>query len=162
MDFANQALNFRRKTGGIESLIREGARLKGEIDAAQARLRKISLKLCESAGFENGRQTAYLFGAGYRVKVRLQENIAWDQERLLKLGEYLPEGKFDELFKTVYEPTSKRTIDGFIAHADADLVDGVKWCMSVKPGAPQVTYEEWKKERSARGVRLTRGEADAG
>jgi hypothetical protein len=141
MDFANPALDFRRTAGGIESLIREGARLKGEIEAAQARLRKINLKLTESARFENGRQTAYLFGAGYRVKLRLQENIAWDQEKLLKLREYLPEGKFGELFKAVYEPTSKKTIDGFIAHADPDLADGVKWCMGVKPGAPQVTYE---------------------
>ncbi len=142
MDILNPATGCRRTAGGNESLIREGARLKGEIDFALARLRKINLKLAESARFENGKQTAYLFGTGFKVKVRLQENIAWDQEKLLKLREYLPEGKFGELFKVVYEPTSKKAIDGFIAHADPDLADGVKWCMSVKPGAPQVSYEK--------------------
>jgi hypothetical protein len=141
MDIADAASGFRIMAGGIESLIREGARLKGEIDCALSMLRKINLKIAESVVFEKGKQTAYLFGAGYKVKVRMQENIAWDQEKLLKLREYLPEGKFGELFKVVYEPTSKNAIYGFVAHADPDLADGVKWCMSVKPGAPHVTYE---------------------
>ena len=85
MDLSNPPFDFRCAADGIESLIREGARLKGVIDTAQVRLRKINMRLTERAGFENGRQTGYLFGAGYRVKVRLQENIAWDQEKLLKL-----------------------------------------------------------------------------
>jgi hypothetical protein len=100
------------------------------------------LRLAESARFENGKKTAVLFGAGYRVKVRLYENIAWDQEKILKFREYVPEEKFGELFKAVYEPTSRKEIDGFIAHADRELSNGLKWCMSVKPGAPQVTYEK--------------------
>ena len=106
-----------------------------------ARLRKINVVLAERAAFKGGQKTAHLSGAGYYVKVRLYENIVWDQERILKFRRYLPEEKFAQLFKTVYEPTSKKTIDGFIAHADPDLADGVKWCMSVKPGAPHVTYE---------------------
>jgi len=153
MGLSNPALNFRRTEDCVEALIREGARLKREIDAAQARLRKINIRLMESAGFENGRQTAYLVGAGYRVKIRLQENISWDQEKLLKVRNYLPEGKFGELFKAVYEPASKKTIDGFIAHADADLAERVKWCMSVKSGAPQVRYEPIEKELREAGPR---------
>jgi len=145
MDTVEKALDFRRTAGGIESLILEGARLKGEIDCALSRLRRINLKLAESARFENGRRTAYLFGAGYKVKVRLQENISWDQEKLLKLREYLPEAKFSELFKVVYEPMSKKAIEGFIAYGDQDLADGVKWCMSIRTGAPHVTYEPVEK-----------------
>lgn len=145
MDMANPAnpvCEARRAAEGLEFLIMEGARLKGEIDCALARLRKINLQLAENARFESGRQTAYLVGAGYKVKVRLAEIIAWDQEKLRKLREYLPDDKFGELFKVVYEPTSKKEIDGFIAHADPDFANGVKWCMSVKPGAPQVSYEQ--------------------
>jgi len=124
-----------------ELLIMEGARLKGQIEAAQAQLRKINLELGARAEFRDGKQTACLFGAGYRVKISLRENVSWDQEKLLKLAEFLPKGKFNELFKVVYEPTSKKTIDGFIAHGDPDLAAGVKWCMTVKPAAPQVAYE---------------------
>ena len=142
MDIANPASGFPRAPGGIESLILEGARLKGEIECAQARLRKINQKLADGARFEDGKQTACLLGAGYKVKVRLQENIAWDQEKLLQLREFLPGDKFGELFRVVYEPTSKKAIDGFIAHGAPDLADGVKWCMRVKPGVPHVTYEK--------------------
>jgi len=131
-----------RDPSGIDSLILEGAALKNEIDSKTARLRLIHLRLAESARFENGKKTALLSGAGYRVKVRLYENIAWDQEKILKFREYVPEEKFGELFKAVYEPTSRKEIDGFIAHADEELSNGLKWCMSVKPGAPQVTYEK--------------------
>ena len=135
-------LGWQSDCPGIESLIREGAALKDEIDSKTARLRQIHLRLAESARFENGKKTAVLFGAGYRVKVRLYENIAWDQEKILKFREYVPEEKFGELFKAVYEPTSRKEIDGFIAHADRELSNGLKWCMSVKPGAPQLTYEK--------------------
>jgi hypothetical protein len=131
-----------RDLSGVESLIREGAALKDEIDGKTARLRQIHMRLAESARFENGKKTAVLFGAGHRVKVRLYENIAWDQEKILKFREYVPEEKFGELFKAVYEPTSRKEIDGFVAHADRELSNGLKWCMSVKPGAPQVTYEK--------------------
>ncbi len=126
----------------LEILIREGAALKDEIDGKAARLRVINQTLAESARFENGKETATLFGAGYKVKVSQRESVSWDQERILKFREYINEGKFEELFKVVYEPTSKKTIDGFIAHADKELSNGLKWCMSVKPATPQVSYEK--------------------
>jgi len=57
-----------RDLTGIESLIREGAALKDEIDSKTARLRQIHLSLAESARFENGKKTAVLLGAGYRLQ----------------------------------------------------------------------------------------------
>ncbi len=126
--------------GALESLIREGAELKADIECKTARLREINSALAERATFEGGQKTAHLAGAGYHVTVRLNENVIWDQGRILKFREYLPEEKFVQLFKAVYEPVSKKEIDGFIAHADADLASGLKWCMSVKPGAPRVSY----------------------
>ena len=128
------------------ALIREGAELRNEIESKTTRLRQINLRLAELARFKSGQKTAYLVGAGYKVQIRLHENITWDQEKILKFREYLPEEKFAELFKVVYEPTSKKAIDGFVAHADKDLSDGLKWCMSIKPGAPQVIYEKLPQE----------------
>lgn len=133
----------------IESLIREGAALKKEIESRTMRLRSINQALAECASFKPGQGTAALFGAGYRVKVRLHDNISWDQEKILEFRRHLPEEKFCELFKTVYEPASKKTIDGFIAHADPDLSTGLKWCMTLKPAAPQVTYEKLEDGKSS-------------
>lgn len=126
----------------LDSLIREGAELKAEIDSKTERLRRINLALAECATFKDGQRTAHLAGAGWHVKVRLHEIVSFDQEKLLIFRDYLPEEKFAQLFKTVYEPTSKKAIDGFLAHADKDLAGGLRWCMNVKPGAPQVTYEK--------------------
>jgi hypothetical protein len=130
----------------LDSLIREGAELKAEIDGKTERLRRINLALAECATFKDGQRTAHLAAAGWHVKVRLQEIVSFDQEKLLIFRDYLPEEKFAQLFKTVYEPTSKKAIDGFLAHADKDLAGGLKWCMNVKPGAPQVTYEKISEE----------------
>jgi hypothetical protein len=126
----------------LEALIREGAALKHEIDAKMARFRSINQLLAENASFKSGQKTTSLIGGGYKVKIRLHENVTWDQERIATFSRCLPDEKFRELFKTIYEPTSKRTIDGFLAHANADLSGALRWCMSVKPGTPQVTYEK--------------------
>ncbi|MDA8306719.1 MAG: hypothetical protein M0Z81_07825 [Deltaproteobacteria bacterium] len=129
-------------SSSLESLIREGAELKREIEAKTTRLRSINLLLAENAPFKSGQKTACLIGGGYKVRIRLHENLTWDQEKIAAFRKYLPAEKFFELFKMIYEPTSKKAIEGFIAHADKDLSDGLKWCMSVKPGAPQLTYEK--------------------
>ena len=126
----------------VEFLILEGAALKCEISRKIERLRQINLMLAESARFENGRKTARLAGGGYKVEVRLLENIAWDQKKLVKLRGYLPEDRFRQIFNMIYEPTSRRAIDGFITYAEADFSNALRGCMSVKPGAPQVTYEK--------------------
>lgn len=141
----NPASIIREPAGGVEFLIREGARLKEKIEDDLARLKKINLRLAESAVFTGGKRTVSLVGAGYRVKIRLKENIAWDQERVRSLREFLPADKFDELFRQVYEPTSKKAIDGFLAFAEPEFANGLRLCMSVKPGAPQVTYEKLDK-----------------
>ena len=126
----------------LESLIREGAALKREIDAKTARLRSINQLLAENATFKSGQKSTCLIGGGYKVRIRLHENITWDQEKIAAFHKYLPDEKFVELFKMIYEPTSKKAIDSFIAHADKDLSNGLKWCMSVKPGTPYLTYEK--------------------
>ena len=131
-----------RSLEAVESLIREGAALKREIDEKMARFRGINFLLAERAEFKEGRKTGSLTGGGYEVKVRLSENITWDQERIAAFRRCLPEEKFAELFRMVYEPTSKKVIDGFLAHADKDLARGLEWCRSVRGGSPHLTYEK--------------------
>ena len=126
----------------LESLIREGARLKSDIESKTARLRRINLALAESAEFKGEQRTAHLAAAGYHVTVRLHDNVTWDQERICEFRELLSEEKFAQLFRAVYEPTSKKQIDGFMAHADPDLAAGLRSCMTIRPGAPQVSYEK--------------------
>jgi hypothetical protein len=125
----------------VESLIREGAGLKNQIDALSERLKQVNATLAAAAEFENGKKTAHLVGAGFRVKVQLKENISWSQEKLLKFREYVPEETFASLFKSVYEPASKKAIDGFLGYASKELVEGLQWCRTVKEGQPSVTYE---------------------
>ncbi|MGC9195327.1 MAG: hypothetical protein ACP5IL_07720 [Syntrophobacteraceae bacterium] len=126
----------------LESLVREGAGLKREIEVKTARLRGINLLLAERVRFEEGRKSSVLIAGGYKVRVRLHENITWDQERIATFRKCVEASKFFELFRMVYEPTSTRAIEGFIAHADKGLSEGLKWCMSVRPGAPQLAYEK--------------------
>jgi hypothetical protein len=126
----------------LESLILEGARLKSEIEAKTGRLRRINQALAESVEFKDSQRTAHLAGAGWHVKVRLHDNITWDQEKIGNFRDLVPEEKFAQLFKAVYEPASKKEIDGFIAHADPYLAAGLKSCMSIKPGVPQVSYDK--------------------
>jgi hypothetical protein len=76
------------------------------------------------------------------VTVRLHDNVSWDQERVGAFREVLPGEKFEQLFRMVYEPTSKKQIDGFMDHADPELAAGLRACMSIRPGAPQVSYEK--------------------
>ena len=128
----------------LESLIREGARLKSDIETKTARLRRINLALCESAEFKEDLRTAHLAGAGYQVTVRLHDNVTWDQERICEFRGMLSEEKFAQLFKAEYVPTSKKQIDGFMAHADPDLAAGLRSCMNIRPAAPQVVYEKAK------------------
>lgn len=126
----------------LDPLIREGAALKREIEAKTARLRSINLFLAENARFKDGQKSTCLTGGGYKVKIRLHEIISWDQEKIRAFRKYLPEEKFTELFQMTFEPTSKKAIDGFLAHAEKELSNGLKWCMSVKAGAPHLTYEK--------------------
>jgi hypothetical protein len=125
-----------------EDLIREGATLKQAIDHMTAKLRQINRELAALAEFKDGGKTTHLVGAGYRVRIQLKENITWAQEKLSQLREHMPAEQFDRLFRMVFEPASKKVLDGFLENSEPHLVEGIRWAMKVKPGAPQVTYEQ--------------------
>jgi hypothetical protein len=124
-----------------EDLIREGAGLKQGIDQMTAKLRDINKELASLAEFKNGGKTGHLVGAGYKVRVQLKENVTWDQDKLRQLREHMPAEQFDKLFRMLFDPASKKLIDGFLEKGDRDLAQGIRWAMQVKAGTPQVTYE---------------------
>jgi len=123
-----------------EDLIREGARLKAEIDSAQARLREVNCALFMAAEFAPGKKTAYLVGAGYRVKLQARENGHVDQERVVQLRPHLGEA-FDQIFRVEYKP-DRKALDSYLQHGEPETIAGLNWAVEIKPGAPQVVYEE--------------------
>lgn len=124
----------------LEKLVREGAYLKSQIDRHTDRLREINQALVGHAEFPPDKHTGYLTAAGFRVKIQKRDNVTWDQDRLLQLQAHMG-AKFLEVFKAKYEPVSKKSLDAFLAYGDSSLADGIRWAMTVKPGAPAVSYE---------------------
>jgi hypothetical protein len=125
--------------GPVENLVREGARLKAQISTAEAKLKEINARLAEIASFEPGSKTAHLVAAGYRVKIQRREYVSWDQEKLEQIRAHIGEQKFNGIFKIEYKPHGMKTINA--ALLDPEMGDALRWAMTVKDGAPSVSYE---------------------
>ena len=126
--------------GKNDALIREAAALDAEIKGKSERLKELKLKLAALAEFKPGSMTGHLVGGGHKVKVQVKEYVKWDQDKLDQVRSFNP-AKFNEIFKPEYKPISKKTLDGFLEHGNKNMADGVRWAMTVTPGAPQVTFE---------------------
>jgi hypothetical protein len=121
----------------LADLIKEGAELKSYIDQATAKLREINSALAEAAEYSDGSRTGHIYGAGYKVKVALRDNVKWDQERINQILQLIPSAA--GCFKTEYKPDNKK-LDAAIARSE-ELEKAVGWARTVTPGAPTVTYE---------------------
>lgn len=126
--------------GKHDGLIREAAALEAEIKAKTEKLKELKLKLAALAEFKPGSKTGHLVGGGCKVKVQVKEYVKWDQDKLSQVRSFNP-AKFAEVFKAEFKPISKKTLDGFLEHGNRNMADGVRWAMTVTPGAPQVTFE---------------------
>jgi hypothetical protein len=133
----------------IEELIAQGSHLKEQVNSATAALIEIHKKLAEVAPFKDGAKSTSLYGAGYKVRIRLQDNVSWSQEKLQQARGFFPPDQWEALFKTIYEPASKKALDSFLANGQPELANGIRWAMTVKPGQPQVTYEKIEEEADA-------------
>lgn len=126
-----------------EVVIQEAALLRREIDAKIARLRILESFLVESVTFDNGElQPTCLIGARYKARIRPVNDITFDQEKLSSFRKYLPDEKFNSLFKLTFEPTSWKAIRNFLVEADPPLSDGLRWCMNTKPAGAHIVYEK--------------------
>jgi hypothetical protein len=123
----------------VEDLVREGARLKAQIATAESKLKEINARLAEIAHFEPGSKTAHLVAAGYRVKVQRREYVSWDQEKLQQIRAHVGDLRFGGTFKVEYKPHNMKAVNA--ALMDPEMGEALRWAMTVKEGAPSVTYE---------------------
>lgn len=125
----------------IEDLVAEGAALDEEIKAKRSRLAKIKTELAKFAAFKPGSKTGHIPpAAGYSTKVQLKESRRWDQSGLARVRSVLGDEEFFKLFTYVFKPKSAKEINAFLSHGDPLKVAQVKAAMTVKEGAPQVTF----------------------
>jgi len=122
------------------SLIREGAALKESIDEATKRLRDVNRRLAELAVFPEGKKTAHLEGAGFKVDIQKKEYIKFDQTKLDVARKTMGNDLFLKPFTYVFKERSKKDLDAFLAYGDAALAAMVREAMEISEGAPQVTY----------------------
>lgn len=123
------------------SLVREGSAIKAQIDVSQARLKEINARLAEIAEYKPGAKTGMVIGSGVQAKVQLKEYEKWDQEKLEQARALLGDELFFRLFRWEFSPRSKRELDGFLGFAPENHRRAVLDALTVKPGAPYVTYE---------------------
>jgi hypothetical protein len=123
----------------MDDLLQEAFRLKQVIDVHTSRLRDINKKIAESAVFGDGRSTTTILGQHIKAKIRLRDNVKWDQQRLEQVRSHFPDETM-AVFVPKYEPRGKAALDGMCAQNE-EFAKAVDWCRTVTPGAPSVTYE---------------------
>lgn len=123
----------------LKEFIDEGARLKSEIQEHQTRLREINKILADSLEF-NGKKSTKAEGYSFVANVSLKESISWDQEALNQSRAKLGDEEFFKLFKWEFKPRAKKELDGFLNHNPN--AEAIRQAMTIKPGAPSVTYKE--------------------
>ncbi|MFP4475029.1 MAG: hypothetical protein ACLFOY_05680 [Desulfatibacillaceae bacterium] len=121
----------------VTGLIREGARLKEEIDQRTRLLRAVNRRLADSCDFTRANSTR-LEGGGWEVRISQRENVRWDQERLRLIRGYYD--FFDNVFRCEYKPAGSRELAAAMS-VDPTFGEAVEWARTVRPGAPSVTYK---------------------
>lgn len=124
----------------INDLIQAGAKLKAEIDALQLQLKDINQQIFEQTTFANGKNTVNTQAGNINAKIQRKETYAWDQEKLDAARNIIGDAKFMEIFAFKWKESSKKTLDGFLAHAPDEQKKPVLAALTIKPSFA-VTYE---------------------
>lgn len=124
----------------ISELIKTGAQLKNELDNIQARLKEINQQIFEQTTFANGKNTVNTQAGNINAKIQRKETYSWDQVKLDTARQILGDSKFLEIFAFKWKESSKKAIDGFLAHAPAEQKKPVMDALTIKPSF-SVTYE---------------------
>jgi hypothetical protein len=123
----------------FQTLVDYAAKLHEEISAKDKELKEIKKKLAEKAEFKEGSKTGHVFGVRWHATVALKEAIKWDQDALRALRLAIGDEDFFKIFKFIYEPVSKKALDGAI---DFGLHgEDIKKAFTITPGSPQVTFK---------------------
>ena len=124
----------------VERLIHKGLQLRCSIDSLKKELEAVNRDVAALAEFPEGKATAYVCGEGCRARVSLREYEKWDQARLGDARRLLGEELFGSLFRSVWEPVSRREVQGFLRHGPQELRAVVQAAREART-APLVVYE---------------------
>ena len=125
----------------FQTLVDRAAILHEEIAAKDKELKELKQLLAEGvAVFKEGSKTGHAFGVRWHAIVSLKEYIKWDQAALDALRIKMGDESFFKVFKWVFEPISKKLLDGAIEF-DKDFGGDIKAAFAVTPGAPSVTFK---------------------
>ena len=123
-----------------DKLIRRGLELRCSIDTLRKQLDDVNRQIVEAAEFPEGKATAWVLGKGCRARVMNRVYEKWDQRKLDEARRTLGEEAFRELFRSVWEPVSRRDVQDFLAHAPENERDALLAALDSKT-TPQVSYE---------------------
>lgn len=123
-----------------DKLIRRGLELRCSIDSLKKQLEEVNRQIVEAAEFPEGRSTAWVQGKGCRARVVNRVYEKWDQHKLDAARRVLGSDAFDSLFRAVWEPVSRRDVQGFLAHAPEHERDALLAALDAKT-SPMVSYE---------------------
>ena len=121
-------------------LIQAGAKLKNEIDALQLQLKDINQQIFEKTTFVDGKNTVNTKAGSITAKIQKKETYAWDQAKLDTARQIIGDAKFMDVFAFKWKESSKKTLDGFLAHAPDEQKKPVLAALTIKPSY-SVSYE---------------------
>jgi len=121
-------------------LIQTGAKLKAELDAIQLKLRDVNQEIYEKTTFVDGKNTVNTKAGSITAKIQKKETYAWDQAKLDAARNIIGDAKFMEVFAFKWKESSKKTLDGFLAHAPDEQKKPVLDALTIKPSY-SVSYE---------------------
>jgi len=124
----------------LMELIQAGAKIKAEMDALQLRLKDINQEIYEKTTFIDGKNTVNTKSGNITAKIQKKETYAWDQAKLDAARNIIGDAKFMEVFAFKWKESSKKTLDGFLAHAPDEQKKTVLAALTIKPSY-SVSYE---------------------
>ena len=130
-----KVLNFE----SAQSLVDRAGALHDEISAKDKELKELKLRLAELADYKEGSKTGHVFCDKFHATVALKENVKWDQKALEALRIKMGDANFFKVFRWIFEPQSKKVLDGAIDFGE--FGSEIKKAFTTSPGSPQVTFK---------------------
>lgn len=125
----------------LRGLIDEAAALDNEIRQKTEQLRELKKTLAEAAIYRDGSKTGRLVSTNFEVTIQQRDNVKWDQTKLNEARLAMGDAAFFKIMKWTFEPTSAKTLNGFLEFGDQGQAGLIAAARTVTPGAPAVTFE---------------------
>lgn len=147
----DSSIRISRHGNHIDTLIKKGMELRCAVDSLKAQLDDINRQIADMAVFADGRNTAWVCGTEYKARVVNRVYEKWDQALLNEARSAMGEETFALLFKQVWEPVSRRDVQGFLTHGPAELAARLREARSEKVTASVsfVTQDEKVESRNS-------------